>query len=220
MDHPDLEPSYQFFLYGGVWIGLLAFPEIWLQKPRVGFVIVGGAAAATAMLWFRNRYGKITAALVEFTTVAALLLLTTPSRQHILSNAGAYLFAAILFCWGFGDCRQFFMEQHKEWQIDRARVEHWWELLRKDGNADNVVEIRERSFKKGDVTYRFLNTGDCWAVATLRIGKAHISPPTFRIRELGAITLVEEPDGTHTALIDGKVVPKKRAAGAASKQRA
>jgi VanZ family protein len=205
------ESPDRIYTYAALWLLLISVGETLFQKPWVGFSLVGCAAGTTALLWFRHRYGSIASAMTDFAMAAALFLLTTPSLQHIRPVLN--YFVAIAFVWGgLRDYRQFFREQRKEWEIDRAQVECWLALLRRKGNAGNVVQIHERSFVRGYFTYRFLNTGDCWAVATFKIGKEDKFPATFRIKEPSAITLVREAGGTHTARVDGKAIPKKRAA--------
>ena len=98
------------------------------------------------------------------------------------------------------------------WQEGRAQLIKWLDLLRQKERPDNVFEIIQNPHDGDDVSYRLLPANDCWAMAMFKTCKLHKDPKDFRIRELSAITVTHQPDGTFTACVDGKVIPKVRAA--------
>jgi hypothetical protein len=194
-----------------IWCALLCFGETLFQKYWVvGLVIALFAAAATAMVWFHHRYGGLATSTVTFAIGAALAALTVPNRQHIVPNLWPYGFAMLLIFSAFFGWYQFARQQSKEWQKERPRVEKWLTLLRKTDVPRNIVQIQQRSFVRGYFTYRFLNTGDCWAMATFKIGKENKFPEAFRIRELSAITIENELDGAKKAAVDGRAITNSK----------
>jgi len=100
------------------------------------------------------------------------------------------------------------------WEEERAQVKHWLWVLHRNGKDDNVLEIKESTFLRGNRTYRILNAHECWVMATFKTRKEDGPPIDYRVRDPSAITLMEEPGGILTAQVDGEVIPKGRVAAA------
>jgi hypothetical protein len=174
-------------------------------------VITGGVTAGvTIMLLLGHRYAILAVVFVYVEMGIALALLTIPGH-HTFMERGMFLCGSlVIIYYGFKRFRmgkQFASVFGKGWEEERAQVERWLDLLRRMGKNDNVRQILERTFKKGNLTYRLANTGDCWVMATFKTGQENDLPIDYRVRIPSAITMTEEPGGALCAQMDGHFIP-------------
>ena len=164
-----------------------------------------------------HRYSILVLALTDVVMAAVLVILTIPNFHPLSSHAAIYLMAFLLLWAGFDEFKkgkQHAMVQGKGWKAERVQVESWLDVLQGNPKNDRVIEIKERTFRWGDITYRFLNTGDCWVMAIFRTRKEHELPIDYTVGQPDAVTLMEGPGGILSAKVDGRVIPKRRAVAA------
>ncbi|MFZ0959538.1 MAG: hypothetical protein WAO35_01435 [Terriglobia bacterium] len=136
---------------------------------------------------------------------------TLPNFDPLRSDRLVYLIVVLLLCMAFMHFRTGYRcatVRGKGWEAERAQVDLWLVQLHRKGKNDGVREILERTFIKGKLTYRFLNAGDCWAMAAFGTGNEDKLPVEYRVRGLGVISLMEEPGGGIQARVDGHAIPK------------
>jgi hypothetical protein len=177
----------------------------------IGLVCAGIAAAAALLYWRRNRFGILALAGVE-TAMAVLLVCFNLDGHHSLGfRLPALLLAAALAGIGVIDLKRGipFARVHSQgWKSEREQVEKWLAALRGSEGYQRVTEIRDRTFTRGDRTYRFFDAGNCWAVAMFQTGYEKRRPITYHVREHNEVALDEQPGGGVTARVDGGRLPR------------
>jgi len=111
--------------------------------------------------------------------------------------------------WSFKYGMQLASVYGEGWEEERAQVDLWLVQLYRQGKDDDVLEFKERSFLRGNRTYRILNAHDCWAVAAFRTGKKDDLPIYYRVQVPSAITLMHEPGGSLSAVVDGRIITSR-----------
>ena len=147
--------------------------------------------------------------------MAALLgWFSLAGHQSLTIHLPAFLFAIAVAWIGAIDLKrgmQFARVHGRGWDHERKKVEEWLGELEGTEGYQRVTEIRERTFARGDRTYRFLDTGNFWAMAMFQTGHEKKLPIAYHVREHAAITLKEEPSGFVTARVDGVLIPRGHA---------
>jgi len=110
--------------------------------------------------------------------------------------------------WLFKKGKHFAAVYDGGWEEELAQLESWLVKLHRSGSDDNVEEVNESTFVRGKRTYRFLKTPDCWAIAVFATGLENKFPVDYRIRELSAVTLENQPDSTLGVRIKGTLIPR------------
>jgi hypothetical protein len=174
-----------------------------------GFAVI--ATAAALLCWRRHRYGVLALAGVELAMAVLLVSFNLTDHRSLTVHLPAFLFAAAVAWIGAVDLKrgiQFARVHGRGWDNERKEVEEWLGALQGTEGFEHVTEIRERTFARGDRTYRFLDTGNFWAMAMFQTGREKKLPITYHVREHAAITLKEEPNGFVTARVGGVLIPR------------
>jgi hypothetical protein len=199
-------------VYVIIWSPLVANWDLFVHRREVAYAAAALAVAATLMRWFHRRSAILTAGLVEMAIGDVFLYLGGEAVHNTLGRISDLLIAVGIVVAGFKHFEsgmRYAAVQGDDWLAERVRVRQWLEILQRMAEGDKVIEIKVESFKVKR-TYRFLMTGNCWAVATFKAGEEKKHPLDYRIRGLSEIALEKGPHGTLMAHLDGKTIPRRR----------
>jgi len=212
----------RFFSWCGAFLIWYPFLRMWVWKGSYRWEYAPGVPEAwtwtaiacvaivpTVMLWLRHRYAILAISLADFLVGTSLALLKWPNYNTPFDWVGYKAFSLLWICFGlifFKRGIRIAAVYTSGWEVERYQVKQWLLVLQRNGKNDNVVEIRGGTFLRGPCSYRILNAHTCWVMATFRTGKEDELPIDYRVREPGAITLLEERDGPAKAFVDGRVI--------------
>ncbi len=214
------------FSWGGILFIWYPILKIWIWAPSYSWAAARGAgniwswsviavvaAVPTIMVWLRYRYAVLAIALANFVIAGFWRLLgflyshTPFDWVYYLSFSLAWVLLGVVFLRAGIRLAAVYTPG---WDLERDQVERWLQVLQGNGKDDNVIEIQESTFVRGQHTYRFLNAHNCWVIAIFKTGKEDNRPSDFRVREPGAITLLDEPGKPIRAIVDGRVITNSK----------
>jgi uncharacterized membrane protein YjdF len=198
-------------IYTAIWSPLIADWSHLAPRREVAYIAGAVAALVTLMLWRRHRYSILALAMVEITAGGAFLYIGLQNNHDHWWQAFNFTLVPVLVYGGIKRIKegtQFLAVQGEEWAAERVQVRRWLGALQWMASDDKVIEIKDQTVWKTRVTYRFLNTGNCWAMAKFKAGQEKKLPTEYRIRFLSEIAFTEGPGGATSAQVDSKTIPR------------
>ncbi len=197
----------------GFWFLYLLLSS-WPRWPHVDWwvaITLTSAGLATGMVLLRHRYAILVLSIAQL-VIGALFAYAAVTGPRTPSNLVFGSFYSLVWLitgsWLFKKGKHFAAVYDGGWEEELAQLESWLVKLHRSGSDDNVEEVNESTFVRGKRTYRFLKTPDCWAIAVFATGLENKFPVDYRIRELSAVTLENQPDSTLGVRIKGTLIPR------------
>lgn len=152
------------------------------------------------MLWTKSRYAACAMTILLFVILAGpwLLAENDPDTHTTLGRMSQYFISSVIFLIGYrwpSIAIPYIAGNAGSLQNERLQVEQWMRTLASPGYKDPVIEFSTKSFLKGYWTYRLLNTGAWWAIATFKTRNTE-RPLQLRVVEKNKVRANVGPDGS------------------------